>query len=364
MSVKIFNIENTEWKTGENSLILGQYPGLFDTVNKKHDSLFKIFKGQKAADWSENEVDLASVPQQLSIAPTAIKELLWINLTYQWSGDTVASRTIVPLLAPFITNTELWRALYRNGEMENTHAATYSEIVRLCLPNANEIFEMIQQNKHITKRLDVVLEHLEDLRIAGHQYGLDIIQNDQVLYNRIMLACTAFYLLEQVQFMASFSATFALAENDWFIPVAQLVQKIAFDESQFHATLFAEFFRIELQTPRGKQFLLEHKATVQSLIAACEQTELDFNAYLFSEGRQLVGVNEELNNAWVVYCSHKVKKTFGLVQGIPEPKLPFNFIKNWLDINKTQSSPQEQDITNYVNLTLINDLDDDEDFSF
>ena len=51
----IFNKENTEWKDGKSSLILGQKPAIFDSINRKHPELFKLYKKQKSIDWSEDE---------------------------------------------------------------------------------------------------------------------------------------------------------------------------------------------------------------------------------------------------------------------------------------------------------------------
>ena len=78
-------------------------------------------------------------------------------------------------------------------------------------------------------------------------------------------------------------------------------------------------------------------------------SELAWITYLFSEGRELVGMNAERLAAWTLYCAKDVYQTLGITTTRYEfPKAnPLKFMEKWLNISKTQASPQEQDIAAY-----------------
>ena len=85
------------------------------------------------------------------------------------------------------------------------------------------------------------------------------------------------------------------------------------------------------------------------MIEEVVDSELRWIAYLFSEGRELVGMNADRLCAWTLYCAKDVYQLFGLTTeryALPAHN-PLKFMEKWLNISKTQASPQEQDIAAY-----------------
>ena len=70
----MFNNENTEWKEGKYSLFLGQEPALYDSINVTHPELFKLYKRQKAMDWSEDELNLEQSRIDMDSCPVEVKD--------------------------------------------------------------------------------------------------------------------------------------------------------------------------------------------------------------------------------------------------------------------------------------------------
>ena len=66
-----------------------------------------MFQYLKSIDWNEKEVDLTRDKQQFESCPTSIRDIMIKNLAYQSELDSVASRSVGVLIAPFITNSEL-----------------------------------------------------------------------------------------------------------------------------------------------------------------------------------------------------------------------------------------------------------------
>ncbi len=360
MAEILLNLDNNAWKTANYPLILGDRLGLHDSINVQHTRLFDLYKRQKSIDWTEDEVSLSESRMDMEKAPKSIVGLMNTNISYQWEFDSVASRSFATLLAPFITNSEFWLAQAKNQEIEGLHALTYSEIVRQCIPNVNEIFESIISNEKITGRSKVVFNVMEDLAIAGAHYTLGNVKNDQALYNRVFKGLIAMYLAERLQFMSSFATTFITAEQGYFVGICKLIQKIAIDELTCHAEVLAYVIQHLIKTdPRAQIAMTDCWKEINEIYGAVKQTEYDWSKYIFTEGRKAVGLTSDLLIDWVDFNAHYA----GIPMGITSPQKlnnPLKYMDNWLDIDGIQNANQEGDNVNYMKIHAVADLGDDD----
>lgn len=361
----IFNKENTEWKDGKSSLILGQKPALFDSINRKHPELFKLYKKQKSIDWSEDEASLAQTREDFRTCPKEVYELMIKNLAFQWELDSVASRSISVLLAPFITDSDFWLTVTKNSELENTHWLTYSEIVRLCIPDPQDVFKQVMENEQVLGRAEVVEAVLLDLQKAGAEYTLGIVENDQELYNRAFLGISAIYMLERMLFMDSFSNTFGIVELGWFQGAGALVQKVMNDECYIHCKTWEYVLKHEMSTRRGATAFAMCRDKIETMLREILAKEYSWNAYVFSGNKRVVGYNELLANEGANWNAQEVYALFGIV---PEFDMlvqnPLPFMEKWLNIDSIQNAQQEGDGTNYLLNSFINDIPEDMIFEF
>ncbi len=241
----------------------------------------------------------------------------------------------------------------RNGAISITgnclHAATYSEIVRNSFKDPSTILDEILKVQEAHERLGRVVAALDRGYEVSHLYALGKIPNDQNLYNSVFELIVAFYCMERIQFMASFAVTFAICDTGLFQPIGKAVQKIAQDELEVHAELARVVLAHELTTVRGKTAIATIGTRLRDMIDEVITSEMEWVDYLFSEGRELVGLNPERLKAWTRYSAYDVYNTLGLkseVHDIPKDN-PLRFMEKWLNISKTQASPQEQDIAAY-----------------
>lgn len=350
----IFNKDNTEWESGIHPIFLGQSPALYDSVNTNYPKLFELYKQQKAQDWAENEINLEQSRIDMISCPNEIRDLMVKNLAYQWEADSVASRSIAPLFAPFVTNSEAWAALLKNSEIEVLHALTYSEIVRQCFEFPDEVFKEVMHNENVLSRLDKIASVFETLQINGARKILNV-DAEEEFYSSAMMGMVALYLLERIQFMASFAATFAVVEQGWFQGIGKLVQKIMQDELYCHSAVDEEILKIEMNTKRGQHWFIEHKDEIKLLIDEVVKTEKSFANYLFSENRQVVGLNVSILSDWIDYCAAPVYKLFGF-ESVAGTAIPY--MENWLDLNKFQIALQEGSGNNYLLNVIIDDFND------
>ena len=360
-NVTVFNVNNTGWKTKKYPLFMGEEMSLYDSVNQNYPSLFAIYKQQVSQRWTENEFNHDQSRLDLLSCPKSIYDVMLLNLSFQWVLDSVASRAIAPLFAPFVTNSECWAAMMENSNMEAIHALSYSEIVRQCVSNPDEVFKLSVENDKTIQRAVKVVQVFDDLEKAGAEYRLGIRKNDQDTYNIVFKGMVALYILERLQFMSSFAATFAVVEQGYFQSIGKKVQKIMLDEIFCHYAFDAEVIRIEMQTERGKIAMQQCKEEILEMIAEVVKQEESWSNYLFDEGRSIVGLNETLLNEWVHYNAQEVYYGLGLQN--PNKHIeqnPLKWMDNWIEIDKFQNAMQELDGNNYALNVVTDDLAEDQ----
>ena len=116
IDAKIFNTEKTDYK--QPSLFMGQQLGLLDTINKNYPEIFRLYKKMKSLDWDENEFDFTACNTEFKTCSKNTYEIMIRTLSWQWEADSVACKSIIPIIAPFVTSTELWAAWGRIADNE------------------------------------------------------------------------------------------------------------------------------------------------------------------------------------------------------------------------------------------------------
>jgi ribonucleoside-diphosphate reductase beta chain len=196
----------------------------------------------------------------------------------------------------------------------------------------------------------------DEAYIASHKYALGMISKEEA-YDHVFMIIVALFMLERIQFMASFAITFTVCGTGLFQSIGKAVQKIAQDELEVHVELDKEVLRIELDTERGRQAYERLKPKINALFTEIVDGELSWTSnYLFSEGRELVGANVNNVQAWVLFCAKPVDKFLNLNSKYKFPTHnPMTHLEDWIDISKTQAAPQEQDNNQYKVGTIVRD---------
>lgn len=350
----IFNDQNSEWKGGAGSLFLGQAPALHDTINLRYPEIQKLALRQVSQRWVFDEFSHEQSRLDLTTCPRSVYEVMLMNIAYQWEADSVAARAIAPLLAPFVTNSELWEALLENTNMEVTHAKTYSNIVQQCVPDPADVFRMVMESNATLSRASTVNAAFDRLANAGALHTLGDLES-WAAYESVMEGMFALYGLERIQFMSSFAATFAIVEQGYFQSIGKAVQKIMLDELFCHAALDREVLKIELSTERGKDWLSDNRSKVKTMLDEITLREVDWAPHLLGEGRSILGYTVPLATAWTALNSRECYEMAGVKPVIQYPDYsPFPWMENWINIDKTQNAMQEADGNNYA-LNIVKD---------
>lgn len=351
----IFNENKINYKN--TPLILdSSEPGLFDTIHKRFPDIWDLYEKQVSLEWSPSEFNFSGAIQDFETCDKSTYDVMIKTLAWQWEADSIFSRAIAPVFAPFISSSELWAAWLKITSLEVVHAATYSEIVRNSFKNPNDILDEILSVKESHNRIESVAKVFADGFEASHLYSLGKIENNQELYDKFMLMVLALYLGERVQFMASFAITFSICETGLFQAVGKAVQKICQDEFEVHAQLDKVVLKYELQTERGKLFKERNIDVINKLIEDVIESEFKWNEYIFSDDRSIIGLNQNILNQWVLYCAGDIYRTLGIKSTYSIPKKnPLKYMEHWINIGLIQPSPQEQDVAMYALNNVVRD---------
>lgn len=349
LPTKIFNTEKADYAFPE--IILGEEPGLFDTINKFYPEIWKLYKTLKNQDWDENEFDYSTCNVQFKTCDKHTYDMMVKTLAWQWEADSVAARSIAAVLAPVCTSSEAWAGWVEITKNEIVHAATYSEIVRNSFDNPDDILKEILSVQEAMSRLRVVSEVFNEAFEASYDYARGKRENDQETYNAIYMFIVALLCMERIQFLASFAVTFGICDGTGlFQPIGKAVQKIAQDEFEIHVQFGKEVLRAMYKTKRGRTASEQCREKIIAMITEVNASEIEWTEYAFSEGRELTGVTCEMMKDWVHYSSTDVAKFFGLEDEMPFPILeenPLKYMESWLNMSKMQASNQEEDTAQY-----------------
>lgn len=368
LSSRVINTEKTDY--GVASLFMGQPLGLMDSINIHYPQLYELYKEVKSKDWDELEFRFATstLNAEFKADEKSSRDIMMFTLAWQWEGDTAAARSIVPILAPFVTNNELFYGWQRIADNEVVHALTYSEIVKYSFDDADEALKEILALKEAVSRVALVSDIFDKAFVTGSKLNLGLIQKDQEAYDDIFMFIVALYCLEAIQFMASFGITFSYGNANKYLAAVLAVQKIALDERKLHQKWDRAVLDIELSTEHGLMAFSRNRNKILQLIGDIVRCELKWNKFTFSEGRSIPGVTEEAMNKVVLFYAKEVYEFFRFSPKEIEFELPTRhplpFMQDWFEIGNTQTSPQEQKNGNYVLGMIENDVAADEVIEF
>lgn len=373
----IFNTVKSDYSVPK--IILGEAPGLLDSIHNHHPKMFSLYKRLRKLDWDELEFDFSSCMTDFETCDKSTYDMMFKTLIWQWEADSIASRSIVSILAPVITDSRVWAAYLRIGENEVVHALTYSEIVRNSFVNPDVILTEVMEVREAQERMVAIASAMEGAHKATYEYALGLRKNDQSMFNDVFMFFIALYMLERIQFMASFAITFAICKTGLFQPIGHAVKKIAQDEFEIHAQYGQELIRALLKTKEGAIAYQQCKPKMVELLIEVMRTETTWVEYLFSEGRSLPGINAKKVNDWTLFNTNAVKVFLGVTdeelseyavefKGLTGNDLvfpttnPLPYMEDYMDISAAQGSPQEEKSKSDYQVNLLDSRNEDEFF--
>ena len=351
--MSVFNADNKGYIKGYPKLFLGVKQGLLDTINVQYPELEELYQQQMAQIWNEFEVDLTQDRMDMRTADKGVTDLMVKTISWQHLADSVAARSISGLLMPHVSNSEMENLINAWSLFETIHARTYSHIVKQTFEDPGQMLEETYTNTAVLNRSKAIVEafdSLDEMHRLGEVSDLDIV-----------LTLTALFALEEIGFMGSFAVTFGIVEHyKKFVGIGQLVKLICRDEV-LHTRFNGAILNINKRIPEMKA-LLESKAVkvhIKKILDAVVEQEVVFQDYLFSEGRECIGINADLIKQYIYYMAAPMYQAYGIQMDFKAPaKNPLPYMDHWIDGSKVQVAPQELQNSAYQVGSVADDTHD------
>lgn len=362
----VANVNNDGNLKGYYPLVLGDDLGFADTTAVTYPEIEEWYQDQLSQFWRPEEFSLAQDKSDLRECPVSERDIMIKNLMAQWLLDSVASRSILETLGPFVSNTELQSALTAQTMFEDIHARSYSLIARQTFADPNKVIEDAKRDHAINYRSEIIGKQFNEINKLGSQYNLGREMDKDHMGRTVLKTFVALLGLEAISFMASFACTFALTETGRFQGISNIVTAIIKDE-KLHAKLDVMILNRLLNTEGYRQYLNEPetKQEIADILNAVVQQELRWSEYVFEEGRRVLGLNEVLLKEYVYYLSAPVFDWLGVEwnhQRVTTNPLPY--MSKYEEPDMIQSAAQEIELTNYRIADMESDVSDDDEFDF
>lgn len=350
--MSVFNANNKGFETNKYPLFLGEDLGLFDTINVAYPELEDLYQKQVSQIWNENEVSLSQDKQDMINAPKDVVDLMVKTISWQFLADSVASKSIAGLLMRYVTNSELEGMINAWSFFETIHARTYSHIVKQTVVNPNQVLRDTYNNVDIVSRSEAIVKAFDQLE------SLPITATIEEKRRAIALAFAALFALEAIAFMSSFAVTFAIAETGIFQGIGSLVTLIARDEV-LHTRMDYAILNILKQSPEWLETFSQLSGEIKDVLDAITKQEVKNATYLFSEGRQVIGLTAELLQEYTLYMAKPLYDALGIPFDFQViEKNPCSYMDKYIDSSKMQVAPQEIQLTAYKIGSVKDDTDE------
>lgn len=347
----VFNKNNTGYLTKKYPLFFGDDLGIFDTINVTYPEIELLYQQQMSQVWNEFEIDLSQDRMDMLNVPAEVTDLMVKTIGWQTLADSVASRSIAELLLPHCSNDSLEGMLTAQSLFEVIHSRTYSHIIKQTFADPNQMLADIYNNTQTLIRSEVIVKAFDELQ------SLPKDATEVEKKKALVKAFTALFALEAIAFMSSFAVTFAITETDVFQGIGGLVALICRDEV-LHTRMDYTVLDILTRDPVWVDAINELKPEIKAILDSVVDQETNWCDYLFSEGRQVIGLNAGLLKEYVRYMALPVYDALGVDFDYDEvSENPLPYMDKYIDPSKMQSAAQEIQLTSYNIGAIADDTD-------
>lgn len=339
-------------------MFFGEEQSIYRIDKLVHPQFDKLSRRAKGFFWQPEEVDVTKDQKDFKLLDPGQEHIFTSTLTYQNMLDSVQGRGPSLALLPHASLPEIEAFILWWSAMEQTHADSYSYIVRNVYSNPTEVFDRSAINPSIIDRAKKTITYYDDFLQASlmHRAGIGNI-SDLELKRKFLLMIVSINALEGLSFYQSFACSFAFAEQGLMTGNANIIGLIARDENLHLAgtQTILKLWREGKDDPDFKTLYFQELDTIKAIYDNIVQQEREWAAYLFSKG-SLLGLNEQILSDYVEYIAGLRLKNLGIRHEY-STKNPLPWTLKYLNSSDKQASPQETEILSYTIGGIKNDLE-------
>lgn len=348
--------QNAKYGFNNGSFFLQGARGLIDSVHRQDETTFNRYKLLKKQDWDENEYPLIDARRDYLRYPKE-GQMMNNNIGWQWSGDSAAANSLIPMMAPFMPSSDTWLWFVKQGENENLHALSYSECVKIAVPDGLNEIQRIHGDLETMRRVSFITEVFDHVIRTGAKITLGMVDYDSdEASDALMLALGAIFCLERGQFMPSFGNTAALYYQHKFTPIAETVRKIAQDEWNTHIPQIRFLIQHELKFKQRQDSLRRVQPLLTKLTEEVIFNEVAWNKRQFEIGGEQLGFTEQMGADYAYYAGTDIANELGLdINFKVVVKNPLPFMDSFFDLNRERKASMEMKGGNYQTVNAQRD---------
>lgn len=349
---------NTQHSGNSPYMFFGEEQSIYRIDKLVQPAFDKLARRQKGFFWQPEEVDITKDPKDFKLLDEGQEHIFRSTLAYQNMLDSVQGRGPNLALMPHASLPEMEAFILWWSAMEQTHADSYSYIVRNIYPNSTLVFDESAINPNIINRAKSTIKYYDDFLLESLKYraGVSAISLME-LKRKFLLMIVSINALEGLSFYQSFACSFAFAEQGLMIGNSNIISLIARDENLHLAgtQTILKLWRENKDDPDFKTLYFQEIDQIKSIYDNIVQQEKEWAEYLFSKG-SLLGLNEQILGEYVEYIAGLRLKNLGIKHDYPV-KNPLPWTLNYLNTSDKQVAPQEQEILTYTIGGVKNDLE-------
>lgn len=359
----VFNINAKHEKTPY--MFFGENQDIYRIDKLVHPQFDKLARRQKGFFWQPEEINVDKDKRDFKTLTEGQEHIFTSTITYQNMLDSVQGRGPALALLPHCTLPEMEAFILWWGAMEQTHADSYSYLVRNVYADSTKVFDESIINPNIIKRAKATIQYYDDFLQESQKYlaGTSNISMME-LKRKFLLMIVSINLLEGLSFFGSFAASWGFAENGLMVGNANIISLIARDEMLHLAgtQTMLKLWREGKDDPDFKTLYYQEIDQMKAMYENVVEQEREWSAYLFEKG-SLLGLNEQILSEYVEYIAGTRLRNLGIKHDYTT-KNPLPWTLNYLESSNRQTSPQENEKIEYLIGQVKQDLDSTDFSSF
>lgn len=270
------------------------------------------------------------------------------NLKFQTLLDSLAARSVAEVFIPITTNPQLENWWYMHAFFECCiHSQSYADIIKGLPVDAKAIFDDIMINPDILKRAQSVVACFEHTVKMNARMLLGIDYNIAEHKKSIIMSLVALNILEAVLFKSSFLTSFAFKENGLYSITADIISKIAQDESMHYAMTINLLNRLR-KDPEWAYIFVEFSDEIDSLYRTALLADFEWIDYCYPEDVRLMGVNNKVLKQYVTSNLHSVMTSIGQTPIVDKLDNPCIWANKYSRPSNVQTAQKEKTSGNYL----------------
>lgn len=358
--VTVFNINHTQ---KQQYMFFGEEQNIYRIDKFVYPQFDKLARKQKGFFWQPEEVDLTKDRRDFKTLTEAQEHIFTNTLMYQNMLDSVQGRGPDLALLPHCSLPELESTILWWSAMEQTHADSYSYLVRNVYSDPTKVFDYSIVNPNIITRAQQTIKYYDDFMKASVEYRAGVSKISlRELKRKFMLMIISINILEGVSFFQSFACSFAFAESGLMIGNSNIISLIARDEALHLAVTqnILKLWREGKDDPEFQSLFFEEIDQIKAMYDNVVKQEREWSDYLFEKGT-ILGLNKAMFNEYVEFIAGQRLKNLGIKHEYTT-KNPFPWTLKYFNTSDKQTAPQENEKLEYIIGGIKNDLQE-HDFS-